>query len=326
MKQKKSKKGLKIIETIALIGASFVGGDKLSELEQKIKEPSVAVKQDVKSWVKSPVQLRHEKNGFKWYSNIDRELVLELTDFLRTKGIKAIYDAAYISDGKTMLPGYCGIYTPKNNKIGEFFEKWYYELERENYNYKQIYNDSPDDVKEIIQTEFGITHAKDKKPVLATRGLADCLGITGYNQKHKIGFLIHNDFGTSPISSSLVYHLGRLTEDKQKYEVHLIGGLNKGIKKQVKKIIDSLTTYNFNENVKFEIVEKDLYGGGQIKSRSIALDTRNGEICNYNGPFDKSEDMEKRLKRVEFGITRRMKGSSILVYFPEKLNVKEEGK
>lgn len=324
MKQK-SKKGLKIVGATVLVGASLIGGDKLSELEQKIEEPSVAVKQDVKSWVKSPVQLRHEKNGLKWYLNIEEELGLELTDFLRTKGINAIYDIAYMGDGKTMIPEYCGIYTP-NNKIKEFFKDWYYELKRENYNPKQIYNDSPDDVKEIIQTEFGITHAKDKKPVLATRGLADCLGITGYNQKHKIGFLIHNDFGTSPISSSLVYHLGRLTEDKQKYEVHLIGELNKGIKKQVKKIIDSLTTYNFNKNVKFEIVEKDLYGGGQIKSRSIALDTRNGEIYNYNSPFDKSEDMKERLKRVKFGINMRMKGSPILVYFPEKLNVKEEGK
>lgn len=298
--------------------SSILGGDfkkPLTNLETRVAQTAKA--SDENSWIKSPVQLMHEQRGFELYSNWEEESSLELIEILKSKGISAFRDTAYMNDGKTILPGLCSIYTNvSKDKIKDVVYPWFFELERMNFKPKEKFSGSFDDVVEIVQQEFGITSAKDSKPVLATYGTGPCLAVVGYNPEDKIGFLAHLDSASSEISPALVYNLEKISKNKkQKYEFYIIGGQSKDQKKQVEEIIDSLTIRNLNEAVKFELTEKDLYGGNEISSRSMALDTRTGIVYDYE-PMEGIKYDSIKKQREKPVLLSHFKSSPHLIYLP----------
>lgn len=139
-----------------------------------------------------------------------------------------------------------------------------------------VYNNNMDDVVEVLQKEYAITNAEDEKPVLAASGLYACTALVGYDKETKVGFLAHYDLGTD-VGVSFDNLAGELGQGN--YEVNIIGGEN-GFSEELVQSIRA----EVNENDNMIIVQEDVLGHGHIypNDRSIALDTRTGEIFTYD--------------------------------------------
>ena len=183
---------------------------------------------------------------------------------------------------------------------------------------ENIYPGSLDDVVEIIQTQVGITCSKDKKPVLATYGVASCISLIGYEPNLKRGFLAHLDSLTNEVSQTIVGNLSKFPEN-QNYELCLIGGNSLTNKDYVQKIIDSFTKNHFNSQIKFKIVKNDLFKDDESGSKSGALDTRTGKIYEYDairaGTNNSIKKQRKNLDKMLSLIAMRSK------YYPSHLNL-----
>ena len=133
---------------------------------------------------------------------------------------------------------------------------------------------------------YGKTSANDSRPVLGTSGMGPCLGMAIYNPEQKTGAIAHFDTRTD-LSS-----LDKLIEDmgvkNHKLEIHLAGGdeTSEHSRNMVGQIIQKLNSY---DNV--QIKSADIMGpSGNL--RSLALDTRSGEVYNrfMSSQLDKGEN------------------------------------
>ena len=199
---------------------------------------------------------------------------------------------------------------PENNRVKETREE---------------YSSSFEDVFEIIQTEAGITCSEEEHPVLATYGIGPCVAIAGYEPNLKIGFIAHVDELTSNPSQTIVGNLERVSSD-QNYEVTLIGGNEETSRENVQKIIDNFTLNNLNPQIKFEIVDNELYEE-DLNIKSIALDTRTGELYDYN-PMKAgtcSSIIEQRKvtnKKIPLIAMRDYPTHLLITYFPDRETTK----
>ncbi|MEK6827095.1 MAG: hypothetical protein AABX99_01265 [Nanoarchaeota archaeon] len=141
-------------------------------------------------------------------------------------------------------------------------------LNSENYQY----------VVDVGPGEFGITRADDIKPILATYGLATCVGFVGWNPKQKIGFLTHYDAMTK-LSESFDYLIDCVLKQSQgkssEFDVRLVGGWDNS-----DPIIEFLkSNLGKNKNIKMKLIKEDIGRSGLVKS--VALDTRTGKTYSY---------------------------------------------
>jgi len=274
------------------------------------------------SYEEDPRKKKCFVDGMPWVSNCEKEWIDEVREKVEKKGLRIKFGPAPYIDCKTEIPYLIGVYSDLDPKeYSPVVFGGFYGFDRENYKKRRVYTGSLEDVVDLVQQELGITNSKDKKPVIATSCLTNCVGITGYNKENKAGFLIHADAMTHPILPVLVGSLGRLTPEKQVYGVHLIGGQSKGEKRHINRIIDSLTINNLNEKIRFEIVEKDLYG--EDMKRNIALDTRTGEIFDYNASINGRDDLCARMMLCGFSLNLGVNVPPTLAYFPEELKLEE---
>jgi len=58
---------------------------------------------------------------------------------------------------------------------------------------RNVYSGNMNLVMEVMQREYGITHASDSKTVLASYGAGPCVMLVGHEPNKKIGFIAHYD-------------------------------------------------------------------------------------------------------------------------------------
>ena len=152
---------------------------------------------------------------------------------------------------------------------------------------RQLYPGAYEEVLEIGQREFGVSKADSIKPVLATYGLATCIGFAGWDPLQKIGFLTHYDYYTK-FPESFNYLMDCISKQSQypKFDVRIIGGWDKS-----SEIITFLkSNLNNSKNIKMRLIEEDT-GMSNAIVRSIAIDTRTGGTYSY---FPKLNPLHKK--------------------------------
>ena len=135
---------------------------------------------------------------------------------------------------------------------------------------------------EIFQREFGISRRDDSKPVLATYSLGPCVAMVGWSPEHKVGFLTHYDRSTELPSSfeGLLYITSQQLEGvASEFDVRIVGGQTDCVSSE--RIIDFLKArLNMGKDIRMRLIEEET--GGYPTNRSIALDTRTGEVFSYD--------------------------------------------
>lgn len=135
------------------------------------------------------------------------------------------------------------------------------------------------DVVEVLQHEQAITTATDSKPVLATVNLATCIGITAYERTARIGALGHYD-GRTDLELSLA-ELFDIMESFVKYT-------------HTQFDVNIITAYPQDNEVDRRIIQQSILARKNMhvnitelispstERKSIALDTRTGQVYSYN--------------------------------------------
>ncbi|MDP3639732.1 MAG: hypothetical protein Q8R53_00830 [Nanoarchaeota archaeon] len=149
-----------------------------------------------------------------------------------------------------------------------------------------------DDVVDVSMNQQAVTRATDAKPVLATFGLGPCVSLVGYEPSEKVGFLTHYSASTEVNNSfpnllATLYRIGLSHDGPTRFEVRLVGGWER----EDKLIQELKTRVRHGTMFNMEIVEEDT--GYVEEGRSVALDTRTGELFSYspkNNPHTKIPD------------------------------------
>ncbi len=169
------------------------------------------------------------------------------------------------------------------------------------------------DVVEVSMNQQAVTRATDAKPVLATFGLGPCVALVGYEPSAKVGFLTHYSASTEVAGSfpnllAILYRIGLSHETPTRFEVRLVGGWEKedGLIRELKTRVRHGTSFNM------KIVEEDT--GCVDDGRSVALDTRTGELFSYNPMNNPNTKMPDELEQMRMSIPR----PADLVYNPRK--------
>jgi len=170
-----------------------------------------------------------------------------------------------------------------------------------------------DGVVDVSMNQQAVTRATDEKPVLATFGLGPCVALVGYEPSAKVGFLTHYSAGTEvdgsfPNLLATLYRIGLSHDSPTRFDVRLIGGWEG----DVDKLIGELKTrVRHGTSFKMEIVEEDT--GYVADGRSVALDTRTGELFSYNPKKNPNTKIPNELERMQMLIPR----PADLVYEPK---------
>lgn len=145
----------------------------------------------------------------------------------------------------------------------------------------------PNTIAEGGVCEAVFSNSFDKKPVVATDSLATCVGVAGYHSKSNFGFVIHfateQDLEASKLL--LIEKIIAMSPDTltTPIELHLRGGV-KGMSEPLVESIEQWVSENStilqinSKNVLHPFVDKL----GYPSQMSISIDTRNGQISEYD--------------------------------------------
>ena len=176
------------------------------------------------------------------------------------------------------------------------------------------YQRNYEEMAEVFQREFGVTRGDDSKPVLATYGLGPCVAMVGWSPKYKVGFLTHYDGLTELPGSfgSLLYRISQQLEgEASEFDVRIVGGQTG----QSEQIIDFLKSRsNIREDIRMKLTEEET--GGYTSNRSIALDTRTGEVFSYDPKLNPHRREITELDKMR--ITSGFKSTANLAYAPKR--------
>ncbi len=158
--------------------------------------------------------------------------------------------------------------------------------------------DVTDEVAEVVQANFGVTDAKDEKPIIATSSLFTCIGLLGYDREHNLGFLMH----ISPSNDvrggleRLYQELARTHPDYEKeFDAHIVASSfhdfqnYRDLEEALRGSPSGLGT-RLKASYPIEFVP-DMKREGK-PGEGVALDTRNGTVFAYlrdtlrEGPCD----------------------------------------
>ncbi|MCK4429228.1 MAG: hypothetical protein KAU95_02540 [Candidatus Aenigmarchaeota archaeon] len=222
----------------------------------------------------TPADLREtfEKEGYNWISNFSNDEAEIIEDVCKKEGIDYRRGSAFTKDGQ-YISSMSSIFLPEGASMSKICQ----ELsapEREGYFPKKQYSGSLDEVLVIQTHEWGVTDGTKKKSVIATDCIDTCMVLVGYEPSKHTGFLVHLT-ETSDAPSTLG-NLERDLDDKNNYQLRILGGTSKGQKPRAKQLMQ---LFGDSEGVNGEFVEKDLYGLNSL--RSIALDTKTGRVYGF---------------------------------------------
>jgi hypothetical protein len=144
---------------------------------------------------------------------------------------------------------------------------------------------SGNEIAEVVQSHFGITDSKDKKPIIATSDFFSCVGLLGYDREHGIGFLMHiepcNDVhgGLQRLYQELAQKYPIFEKEFDTYilascfyDLQTLTDLEEALKRDPSNLETKL---NF-------VCPMHLFDDMKIDGKkSVALNTRNGTILTY---------------------------------------------
>lgn len=168
-----------------------------------------------------------------------------------------------------------------------------------------------DGVVDVSMNQQAVTRATDAKPVLATFGLGPCVALVGYEPSAKVGFLTHYSASTEVAQSfpnllATLYRIGLSHEAPTRFDVRLVGGWD-----NADKLIGELKTrVRHGTSFNMKILEEDT--GYVADGRSVALDTRTGELFSYNPQKNPNTKIPNELEQMQMLIPR----PADLVYEP----------
>jgi len=169
------------------------------------------------------------------------------------------------------------------------------------------------EIIEVSQHEQAITNAEDKKPILATYGLAPCISFSGWSPRHRIGFMTHYDSKTE-LESSFEILLKNISEQlhwqSTEFETRIIGGYNYNNNSQ-ETINFIKSKLNARPNITMKLVEERIF---TREVESVLLDTITGYVGVYNPkkPVEINEDFFKEL----INNLNSLKTPARLIYVP----------
>jgi len=136
-------------------------------------------------------------------------------------------------------------------------------------------------IHRIYMAGLGVGVYKDESPILATSGLFQCLGLTGYDASVKAGFLAHIAPSQTPqmVMNRLLTELGAKGVSRAKFDVTLLTpafanpeNVDAIIQKLTgNPLVNRLVIVDFFPNLKTQ--------GAPVEG--IALDLRNGQLLTY---------------------------------------------
>lgn len=223
-------------------------------------------------------------DGYEFYSNYPKRQADLVEKACRELGIDIRREAAFTAHEEP-LTSHSAIYL----KEGASMSKVWLKLsrpERENYVEKVQYPGSLDDVLVIQTHEWGITDSEGEKPVVATDVISTCMVLVGYSASEQQGVMVNVDpnkgfllhFLETSGAKETVRQLEQKLGTEGDWQFRILGGNEKGQIPRAEELIGLLADSTVL-NGKF--VEKDLYGQDMV--RSIALDTRTGEVYEFRG-------------------------------------------
>ena len=165
------------------------------------------------------------------------------------------------------------------------------------------YNKEMEVVAEVFQKQQAVTRANCNKPVLATFGIGPCISIVGYEPISMIGFLTHYDSLTE-IKESFTNLLIALykagAKEENEFQVRLVSNFN-SINKADLELIKILLKHG--TAFKMKLIEEDTRPSETDLCKSIALDTRSGEVYSYDpskNPFRDINGIENVIMKAMF--------------------------
>ncbi|MBX9924060.1 MAG: hypothetical protein K2Y01_08110 [Rhabdochlamydiaceae bacterium] len=139
---------------------------------------------------------------------------------------------------------------------------------------------------EVFQAEMAFSSAYDAKPILASYGAGPCIIMAGYNSKFKAGFIAHFSCYQEVICS-----YRKITQIIKKYfgtgntniSLFLSGGIKGCVTSEnIFRTIKSLYSLCVEPNLSFSFKSNNPLHSETEDSKSLALDTRSGEISTYD--------------------------------------------
>ncbi|MBA3536875.1 MAG: hypothetical protein H0T84_09735 [Tatlockia sp.] len=155
----------------------------------------------------------------------------------------------------------------------------------------------PNIIAEAGVSEAVFSNAFDRKPIVATDSLATCVALAGYHCQN-FGFVVHfaleQDLAASKLD--LLEKITAMSSDTltTPVELHLRGGV-KGLSEP---LVESLEKWISENNSVLKIKSKDVLHPfvddlGYPSQMSISIDTRNGQINEY----DRSKNVYSKQKK-----------------------------
>jgi hypothetical protein len=152
-----------------------------------------------------------------------------------------------------------------------------------------VYNPLPDPDDFLATAGIGdliISDALDQRPILATNGLADCIGVVGYEPNKKIGFIAH--LLSDPETIQAVAHLFEMISSYiqnsngslSRIEVTLCGGLKGKSENLLTRIKEEIK----RKNIVLKSDTHTLREHNDDLGSTAVLDTRTGEISFTSPP------------------------------------------
>jgi hypothetical protein len=157
----------------------------------------------------------------------------------------------------------------------------------------------PNVIADCGVNEAAFTHARDRKPIVATDALATCIGIAGYDSTNEWGFLIH--FTTEDELAASMQMLNHEIYKRMKnpliapIQIHLRGGI-KGLSEPLLAELEKWVASLNEDGCLMQIVSKQVLTEGLLDKdgrpnmMSLSLDTRDGTVSEYDSnknPFVK---------------------------------------
>ncbi len=141
-----------------------------------------------------------------------------------------------------------------------------------------------DEIAEALQAEAAFTIATDKKPIVATYGAGPCVALGGYDATNKIAFVVHfSNAGEVRKSGGLIfYNIAKLAKEKieKPIQLHLRGG----IEGQSEATVEAIKLWmKQRDDLPMEIASEDILDSGMsFGGKSLSIDSRNGEVAEYD--------------------------------------------
>jgi hypothetical protein len=140
-----------------------------------------------------------------------------------------------------------------------------------------------DEIAETLQAEASFTIATDKKPIVATYGCGPCVALGGYDAINKIAFIVHfsNAGEVRNCGHLIFYNISKLI--KQKITIPIQIHLRGGWQGKSEPIIEAIKRWmKGREDLPMEIASEDILCKPYSGSKSLSIDSRNGQVADYN--------------------------------------------